>query len=81
MENPLKDRYRSLPSDRRIPFKQLLKENLRWTTSVFFKKINGERKLKPSERVIFDTLIQNEEISLLRKLNKQYPNVLKGDDI
>jgi hypothetical protein len=81
MDNPLKDRYRSLPANRRMPFQQLLKENLKWTTSVFFKKINGERNLKPSERVVFDTLIQKEEVALLKQLNKRYPNVLATDEL
>jgi hypothetical protein len=81
MDNPLKDRYRGLPANRRMPFQQLLKENLKWTTSVFFKKINGERNLKPSERVVFDTLIQKEEVALLKQLNKRYPNVLATDEL
>jgi hypothetical protein len=77
----LKETYLSLPSNRRNPFQQKLKDKLGWSRSLFFKKINNERKLKPSEEVIFDTLVRIEEIRQLKTLIKKYPNALAGDDI
>jgi hypothetical protein len=79
--NSVKDRYNNLPANRKIAFREMVITKMGWKRPVFFRKLNVPSSMRKVEAELLNKLFELEEKSLLKKLLKQYPNVLKGDDI